>query len=314
MKRIKLITNPWADRGRAGEQAGLIRNLIEEFILRPPDGAAGPYEANWVGTVYPGQAAEYAQEAAEDGYDIVAAVGGDGTVHEVVNGLMRVPADKRPVMGVVPLGSGNDFAANFGFPESPGECVKRLFADTTRTVDVAKLTDGSGRSEYFDNTVNIGFGGAVSIASRKIKRVYGFMMYLTAVLQTIATNYESPLMRITLDGETLEHELMMFVIANGPREGGGFHVAPDAEMDDGLLDYVYITKVGRAMMLRLLPEVMNAKHLRFSQVSGGKAKHITLESDRGLPIHADGEIFGAWEADIRYVEAEVIPGAIRVAF
>jgi diacylglycerol kinase family enzyme len=153
----------------------------------------------------------------------------------------------------------------------------------------------------------------VSIASRKITRIYGFMMYLTAVLQTIAVNYESPRMRITLDDRELDQEIMMFVIANGPREGGGFHVAPEAEMDDGLLNYIYIEKVGRAMMLRLLPEVMNATHMRFKQVIGGTAKRITIESDRGLPIHTDGEIFGPWEADIRYIEAEIIPGALRVA-
>lgn len=313
MPRIKLITNPWADRGRAGDQARIIRNLIEEFVAKTRT-SDDPIVANWVGTVYPGQAAEYAQEAAEDNYDIVAAVGGDGTVHEVVNGLMRVPAEARPVMGVIPLGSGNDFASNIGLPQSAGECVNRLFSTGTRTVDIARLTDGSGRNEYFDNTVNVGFGGAVSIATRKIQRIYGFWMYLTAVLQTIAVNYESPRMQVTMDGESMDDELMMFVLANGPREGGGFHVAPDAVMDDGMLDYVYITKVSRPMMLRLIPEVMNARHMRFSQVGGGKAKHITIESDVGLPIHADGEIFGPWEAKVRHVEAEIIPGAIRVAF
>lgn len=312
MPRIKLITNPWADRGRAGDSARAIRGLIDEFVARPPKGG-GPYEVRWVGTVYPGQAADYAQEAAEEGYDIVTAVGGDGTVHEVVNGLMRVPADRRPVMGVIPLGSGNDFAHNFGLPESPGECVRHLFDGGTRMVDVVKITDGSGRTEYFDNTAHIGFGGAVAIATRKIMRIHGFMMYLTAALQTIAVNYEAPMMRVTLDGESLERQMILFVIANGPREGGGFHVAPDAKMDDGLLDYLYIDKVGRATMLRLLPEVMNATHMRFPQVAGGTARRIALESDRGLPIHADGEIFGPWEADIRYVEAEIQPAALRVA-
>ena len=312
MPRIKLITNPWADRGRAGDRANAIRGLIDEFVANPPKGD-GPYQVRWVGTVYPGQAAEYAQEAAEEGYDIVTAVGGDGTAHEVVNGLMRVPTDRRPVMGVIPLGSGNDFAHNVGLPESASESVRHLFNGTTRTIDVGKITDGSGRAEYFDNTVNIGFGGAVSIASRKITRIHGFMMYLTAVLQTIAVNYEAPMMRVALDDQPLEKEILMFVIANGPREGGGFHVAPDAKMDDGLLDYVYIQRVARAMMLRLIPEVMNGTHMRFPQITGGQARHITIDSERGLPIHTDGEIFGPWEAGIRHIEAEILPGALRVA-
>lgn len=312
MPRIKLIINPWADHGRAGQQADVVRSLVDEFVARPPKGG-GPYEARWVGTVYPGQAADMAQEAAEEGYDIVTAVGGDGTVHEVVNGLMRLPDERRPKLGVIPLGHGNDFAANFGLPHNPGESVKHLFNGSQQTLDVCKIADKSGRAEFFDNTVNIGFGGAVAIATRKITRLNGFWMYLAAVLQTIAVNYDAPRIRFTIDGEEAEKEVLLFAITNGPREGGGFHIAPGAEMSDGLLNYVTIDKVGRAMMLRLIPEVMEGRHLRFSQVESGTAKRITLESDRGLPVHADGEIFGPYEADLRYLEAEVIPGALQVA-
>ena len=312
MSRIKLIINPWADRGRAGDNASTLRGLIDEFVANPPYGG-GPFEVSWVGTVYPGQATDYAQEAAEAGYDIVTAVGGDGTVHEVVNGLMRVPAEKRPTLGMIPLGSGNDFAFGVGLPLVAGEAVKHLFEGTTRMVDAAKITDGSGRSEYFDNTAHIGFGGAVSIASRKITRIYGFAMYLTATLQTVAVNYHAPKMKITLDDETFERQLTAFVIANGSREGGGFNIAPDAEMDDGILDYVFVEKVGRVRILRLLPDIMNGTHLRHSVVKTGKTKRLSIESDIGLPIHADGEIFGPWEADIRRIDVEIIPGALTVA-
>jgi YegS/Rv2252/BmrU family lipid kinase len=266
----------------------------------------------WVGTVHPGQATEYAQEAAEEGYDIVVAVGGDGTVNEVVNGLMRMPDDERPALGVIPIGSGNDFAHNVGLPDSPGECVRHLFNGDTRLIDVARITDGSGRTAYYGNTAHLGFGGAVAIATRKITLARGFWIYMLAVLQTIAVNHKSARLQFTLDGETMAEEMMMFIVANGPREGGGFHVAPGAEMDDGLLNYVFIRKVTRVMLLRLLPEVMNARHMRFPQVDGGTAKRITIESDRGLPIHTDGEIYGPWEADIRHVEVEILPASLRV--
>lgn len=311
MPRIKLIINPWADRGRAADRANALRGLIDEFVARPP-GGGGPYEVQWVGTVYPGQASDHAQEAAEEGYDIVVAVGGDGTVNEVINGLMRIPADERPALGVIPVGSGNDFAHNIGLPDSPGESIRHLFNGGTRLIDVARITDGSGRTAYYGNTAHLGFGGAVAIATRKITLVRGFWIYLLAVLQTIAVNHKPARLRVTLDGEMMADEMALFIVANGPREGGGFHVAPGAQMDDGLLNYVYIRKVTRVVLLRLLPEVMNAAHMRFPQVGGGTARRITIESDRGWPIHTDGEIYGPWEADIRRVEVEVVPASLRV--
>ncbi len=113
--RIKLIMNPNADMGNAWRYAANLRHLFE-----------GNAEADWTGTVYPTHAQELAKQAAEDGYDIVVAIGGDGTAHEVLNGLMEVPAEKRPTMGVIPLGSGNDFCANVGNTKDPDEVAKAI--------------------------------------------------------------------------------------------------------------------------------------------------------------------------------------------
>jgi diacylglycerol kinase (ATP) len=311
MPRIKLIVNPWAEHGRAGFGASGVRPLIEE-LAAAHSGPGGPYQVEWVGTVYPGQATDMTHEAAQAGYDIVTAVGGDGTVHEVVNGLMRVEPGKRPALGVIPTGSGNDFATNLGLPTVPGQAARHLFSGQMRTIDVGRITDGVGRNEYWNNSVGIGFTGAVNINARKMTRISGFLMYFMAALQAVIRNHYSYPVRVDVDGQAFEEHIATFSVTNGPREGGGFPVTPDAKMDDGLLSYMFVTQVGRLMMLRLLLEATKGRHVRFSQVECGTAKVLTVEAGRGVPIHTDGEVFGSWEADIRYVKMEIVPAAIRV--
>src|SRR5690606_37502049 len=150
------VFNPMADRGRSGQKASDLRAVVNEL--------GG---ADWQGTKYPAHATEIAAAAAEQGYDTVVALGGDGTVHEVANGLLRVPAERRPRLGVVPIGSGNDFAYAAGIQSNPFEAVKRLYAGQERRVDAGLIRDGSGRSEYFVNTAGIGFDAAINIRSRK---------------------------------------------------------------------------------------------------------------------------------------------------
>jgi YegS/Rv2252/BmrU family lipid kinase len=288
-----------------------VRPLIAELAAshsRPGE----PYQVDWVGTVYPGQATDMAHEAAQAGYNIVAAVGGDGTVHEVVNGLMRVEPGERPALGIIPTGSGNDFATNLGLPTAPGQAARHLFAGQTRTIDVGRITDGVGRSEYWNNSTGIGFTGAVNINARGMRRISGLMMYFLAALTAIVRDHHSYPMRVDVDGQEFEENVATFSVTNGPREGGGFPVTPDAEMDDGLLSYMFIKQVDRLTMLRLLIEAINGRHVRYPQVKCGTAKAITIEAGRGVPIHTDGEVFGSWEADIRYVKLEIVPAAIRV--
>ena len=300
-RKVKIILNPMADMGRAWTAANDLRPIISEYG-----------HADWSGTVYPTHATELAKQAGEDGFDMVIAMGGDGTVHEVVNGLMQVPADKRPILGVVPVGSGNDFAHSIGVPmQSDHALVKALNGDPS-TVDIGLMTDENGRQEYFDNTVGIGFDAVVTIRSHKLPIVRGFLMYLTAVLQTIILNHEPSKMVIQSDDETIETTNLMTVICNGPREGGGFMVAPEANNTDGILHYAMITNVGRAMMFRLVPEVMNGTHGRFKQVLMGSCKKMSIQSERPVYIHADGEIYTSFGSNLHQVAFEILPDALKV--
>jgi YegS/Rv2252/BmrU family lipid kinase len=290
-----------ADRGRSGQKASDLRAMVNEL--------GG---ADWHGTEYPAHATEVAAEAAAKGYQTVVALGGDGTVHEVINGLMRIAPEQRPRLGIVPIGSGNDFAFALGVPFNPQEAVRRVFTGGERWVDVALIRDGSGRCEYFDNTAGLGFDAAINIRSRKIKLLTGFAMYLTAVLQSIALNFEAPRLRVQHDTATLDEPILMLTVGNGPREGGGFVTTPAARPDDGQLDFVYIGQVSQWRMLQLLPKVMNATHVRERDVRVGVTTRLVVDSDRALPIHIDGELFAPYEADVRHVEIEIVPRAIRV--
>lgn len=298
---VKLIVNPNADLGRAWKWASDLRPIVEEF--------GG---ADWAGTVYPTHAAEIAQQAAEAGYELVIAAGGDGTVHEVVNGLMKAPAGQRPSLGVVPLGSGNDFAHSIGMDSRSSYALRQVLTGKPRPVDVGKLEVAGGRCEYWTNAVGIGFDTTVTIRSRNITLLRGFLVYLIAVIQTILLNHDAPHMQFKSDQETWEEEMLMCVVSNGPREGGGFFVAPGASPYDGLFNYTAIRRVSRPMMFRLLPEVMRGTHGRFPQVRMGQLRKLDLKGDRPLYIHTDGEIFAGFGMDVRQLSIEIQPGALNV--
>jgi YegS/Rv2252/BmrU family lipid kinase len=301
MNRVKLIFNPHADRGRAWDIASSLKAII-----------AGHGEFEWASTEYPGHAVEIARQAALDGCDAVAALGGDGTVHETVNGLMSVPADRRPLLAAVPIGSGNDFCHNIGIPADHEAAMQRILTGTPRRIDVGRITDGSGRTEYWDNTVGLGFDATVTIYSYQITRLQGFSMYLWAVIQTILRNHTAPRMRIQADQESIDDHVLMLTVCNGPREGGGFRVAPAAEPDDGWLDFAMIRKVSRLMMFRLIPEVMNGTHGRFRQVRLGRCRRMEITAEHPVTIHTDGEIFAGFTSNVSRLTIEILPEALQV--
>jgi diacylglycerol kinase (ATP) len=300
-RRVRLIFNAHAQRGRARETASALQAIVQHFP-----------ETEWVPTEHPSHATELAEQAAREGYQVVAALGGDGTAHEVINGLMKFPADRRPLLGVVPIGSGNDFSVCVGVQSEIETAIQRVFTGTPRWIDLGLVSDGSGRSEYFGNALGIGFDANVTFHSYQSTRLQGFSMYLWAVIQTIILNHDAPRMKITIDGEAIDQEVMMLVFCNGPREGGGFIVAPNARPDDGVLDYAMIRKVSRPMMFRLIPEVMKGTHGRFPSVRLGTFRDLELQSDRPITIHIDGEMYAGFDSDVVALKAKVLPKAIQV--
>jgi len=299
--KTKIILNPNANMGGAWRLAADLRPIVDEF--------GG---ADWAGTVYPSHALELTRQAAEEGYELIIAAGGDGTAHEVVNGLMQIPPEKRPRMGAIPLGSGNDFVHAIGVSESAPEALRQVLSGQPKKIDIGVVEDDRGRREYIDNTLGIGFDAVVTIRSHTLPVVRGFLMYLTAVIQTIFLNHDPIRMKVTTDEETWDEEYLMLVVCNGPREGGGFILAPKAVPDDGIFNYAAVQKVSRAMMFRLLPEFMKGTHPKFKQVRMGQLRKMDLEADRALYIHIDGEVFAGFGNNVRKLKLEIIPGALEV--
>lgn len=300
--KVKLILNPMADMGRAWSVARDLRPIVNEY--------AG--KADWSGTVYPGHATELARQAGEDGYDLVIALGGDGTVHEVVNGLMQVEAENRPALGVVPIGSGNDFAHANQIPKSADKALALALSGKSHPIDLALLRDENGREEYVDNTLGIGFDAIVTIRSHRLPLLRGFMMYFAAVVQTILLNAKPMRMSIQSEQKNWEKEIFMLVIANGPREGGGFIMAPAAKPDDGILDYMIADKISRAMMFRLIPEFIKGTQERFDAVEIGQCQKLSLRSEEPLYIHIDGEIYTSFGSNLHEISVEIVPQALSV--
>lgn len=300
-RRARLIFNPHADGGRAWRKAAALQATIEHL--------GG---AEWTGTDYPTHATELAAQAAEEGFQVVVAVGGDGTVHEVVNGLMSVPSEQRPALAAVPLGSGNDFSFNNHIQQDPNQAILRVFSGESRAVDVGLVRDGNGRVEYWDNALGIGFDAATLINSTDITLLQGLAMYLVAVIRTILRDHRAPHMQISTDTEQLEKALLMLTMCNGAREGGGFYVAPEADPEDGVLDYAMVEYVSRPMMFRLIPEFMRGTHGRFSQVHFGRFRKLKLTADEPLLVHTDGEVFANAATEVRELEVEILPQALNV--
>lgn len=299
MGPIKIILNPIAGRGYGARSEPDLRRFL--------DAAGVDFDLQL--TERPGHATELAKVAARDGFELIVAAGGDGTTNEVVNGLLAASegGSTRP-LGVIPVGSGSDFANNVGVPANLEEACRRLSQGQNRAVDVCRVTVDEEAPFFFDNTVNIGFGGIVTLEARKVKWVRGMALYLPVVLKTI---FLSQATRVTIeyDNQTLEADSSMICVGNGPREGGGFFCTPGARPDDGLLDMCVVQDIGRLRMLRLVPRFMNGSHAHSDGVTMAQAKHIVVSSEDDLVAHADGEMLCT---EAHRIEFDVVPSRLQV--
>jgi len=300
-RKVKVIINPKADFGHAWQGAAELRQVAKDYG-----------DVDWASTEFPKQAIDLAREAAEHGYDLVVAVGGDGTAHEVINGIMQLPANQRPKVGIIPMGSGNDFAFALDLAPHPTDAFRQILTGTAKKVDIGKLTIQDGRYEYFTNAVGIGFDATVTNYFKNVRHLRGVAAYLVAIIKTIILHHEARHMQVETDEEQWVEDTLMQVMCNGSREGGGFLVAPQSEPDDGVFHYARVCNVSRRMMFRLIPEVMNGTHERFEQVTLGQFRRLNLVSDKPLHIHTDGEIYAGFDSTITNLSIEILPGEIEV--
>lgn len=291
MKNIQLIINPRAGRG-AGARIG--PDIARHLSLHGFDCEARISNDR-------GHAIELAREAVNHGADCVAVAGGDGSVFEVVNGLMQA-GGKLP-LAVLPLGTGNDFAKMLHSKDWREVC-DRLRNGRTRAMDVGVCND-----VFFANGVGAGFDAKVARIANTIRWLRGDAVYGVALLRTLAFHHDNPQVRITTDTHSFTERVTMLAAANGRVYGGSFHIAPQARIDDGFLDVVYAEDFSRGRIMKLVPRVLRGTHVHMPGVHLLRTNRITIECDRPLPVHADGEIL---HQGTDKLSISVLAGALRV--
>jgi YegS/Rv2252/BmrU family lipid kinase len=300
MGSVRVILNPAAGRGYGARVEPKMRQCLE----------AEGVDFEMVRTQGPWHAVELAARAAEDGCETIVAAGGDGTANEIINGLMMAPhSGGTRRMGVIPAGSGSDFATGIGLPTDLQEACRRIASGRCKTIDIGRVSIPGQEPRYFGNVVGVGFDGAVLIETLKMKRLRGLALYLLAVLKTIFMNFEAPMTTIEYDGERMDLPAMLVSVTNGPREGGGFLIAPDAKPDDGLFDVCIAHEVSQLTMLRLLPHFLKGTHVNLDPITMVQARQVSISSPDGLIAHVDGEVLCT---DAPWIRCEILPGALNV--
>lgn len=288
---MPLIVNPAAGKGFG-------RAIAEELVayLR---GLGVNVEPEF--TTVPRDAVRLVAQAAATSERVLVA-GGDGTVNEAVNGAMH--AARRPALGIIPVGTGNDFAKMLGLDHDWRAAARRIASGRTRPVDVGRCNE-----DYFANGIGIGFDAQVAMEANRVRYWRGTSVYFLALLRTLALRYATPHVKIVHDTGTLEQTITLVAAANGGWYGGAFHIAPGADICDGYLELVIARGLGRAGILRLVPKVLRGTHVRDAAVRVYRTRRVAITSSVPLPMHADGEILSGGATRL---EIEILPRALNV--
>ncbi len=303
--RAIAILNPRAASGKAGR-----RRADVEAALR----GAGLGGEVWL-TEAPGHAVALARQAAAEA-EAVLAVGGDGTIHEVSRGLI---ASARPVpLGVIPLGTGNDFVKMLGMARDPAAAARQLAAAVPTPIDYGVVRwqeEGKARERIFVNAVGMGFDAFVATEVDAFKRLPGVTGYVVAVLQALG-RWQSPPVRIsgaaTPAGPVsvlFDGPMLLVTAGNGVSSGGSFYLTPRASFTDGLLDVCMVAEASPWRILRILPRALKGRHEREPEVHTALIHRLNVTAEACLPIHADGEIVTRCA---RAVEVEVVSEGLLV--
>ncbi len=295
-KATCVIYNPAAGRGRAESLLKELRpSLAAEVELRP--------------TSHPGHAIELARAASAEGFARVIAAGGDGTVHEVANGLL-LGENREVVFSVWPMGSANDYAYTLGLLAWWKRRSEALPTDVM-TVDIGRVS-GAGRECFFVDSLGVGFNGMVTIEARKIRWLRGLPLYALAFLQAMVKHFATPHMKVTFDSVVRDGPTLALSMLLAQREGG-FPLRPEASLTDGLFDYMHATRLTRGHLIRYLPAMIVGRlPENHALLKLGQAAVITVESEQPLCVHTDGEFFCRPEDRLHEIQVEVLPARLRV--
>ncbi len=294
-RRIACIVNPAAGNGRVGQTVELIKQTFRSKGI----------EAEIHMTTSTAHVKDLARYLGPE-HEIIAAVGGDGTVNHVAAGVM----DTRAAMAVIPCGSGNDFASLMKIPlDTVGAChtIHRAYV---RKIDVGKASLGKEKTiTLFVNTLGIGFDASVAYEAQFVPLLKGVPLYLTALAKSLVRFQTVNFDVFDEVGHTISEECFLACIGNGDREGGGFKVMPEASPTDGLLDVCIVTKVPLLRVLSIVRAVLAGRHHHLPDIRYFKTRNVRIRCASPMKVHADGEV---WRDSVTEIDVGVMPGRLNV--
>jgi len=304
-RKTIFIVNPRSANGATGRNW----KKIDEDIRR---GLRTEYDVRF--TERHGHGTTLAREAIREGYELIVAVGGDGTINEVVNGFFEKEKRLNPkaALAVMSIGTGSDFVKTLEFPTTPFDAAERMRSGKIWVIDLGKCSfvdlHGEQRSRFFINIADFGSGGAVVDKVNRTTKVFGgAISFLLGILTTLPT-YKNKLTKYRIDnGPEEEKVLNTFVVANGRYYGGGLKPAPDAQLDDGLFDIVSIGDVGFLEAVTSLGKLRKGAHLEIPNVSFSRGKTVEARSEETQLVEMEGEVVGRLPASF-----EMLPKAMNL--
>jgi diacylglycerol kinase (ATP) len=253
---------------------------------------------------------ELARLAASDGYRYLVAVGGDGTVNEVANGILHSQNAAATALGVVSTGTGSDFARSAGLARDYTTACNNLTSSKRLTIDVGVVAyqrDGKRQERFFVNSAGVGFDAAVVRETERLPKFFGGTIpYVAGMLRTLVSYKNKPIV-LKVGDEEESRRVLNVAVANGNYMGGGMRIAPQAELDDRLLDVVVIGDFGKLELLKEFPKVYKGTHINLPKVSIKKATNVVIESAEPMLVYADGELLGECPVTFR-----VLPRALSI--
>lgn len=286
--QVKFIVNPVAGRGKGRRVWQAVEKMLAE------EGYA--YTAAF--STRPGEATILARRAVREGCQVVVALGGDGTVNEVANGIVGSGA----ALGIVPAGTGCDYIRSLPVPREPLEAARTIYTGRRLPVDA-----GLVNNRYFLGVTGIGIDAEVCRrVNEDLTWLGGKLAYIAGLLVTLVT-YRPQRVRIVMDGETVEEEVMFVAVANARFFGGGMEIAPQADLQDGLLDVCVIKALPKNQLLRAFPRVFSGAHTDHPAFRAYRTRKVTITGPNPCSIQAEGEVIGRLP-----LEARILPGALSV--
>ena len=297
--RTRLIVNPSSDQGHTRVVLPQITGILHQLEI----------DFDVVQTEAPGHAITLVQQAVADGVERIVAVGGDGTCNEIANGLVSVAAeDGSAMMGLIPSGSGNDWAVSLGIPLDVAEACAILKNGSEHVIDMGRVTvDGTPR--YFINIVGLGLDAEVAQDTQRTIWLRGFPRYLLSVFRVLLAGQWPYATEFCYNGQQRQQPLVLLAVGNGTRAGGGFLLTPDAKMDDGLFDICHASQMSRLSLLNLLPKTLKGTHIYHALVTMARSDAVEVLVESGIPGHIDGEILCLAGRQFKF---DMLPGVLRV--